>query len=269
MRFRPEGLLPSARRRRELHATGETAAAESQQLFDLGAAHERPGDHRRPEPRPRTTARDPGGAQGHPPVRGAGRGERGRPHRRAAQIVGLIGPNGAGKTTFFNLITGLYAPTEGDVLFEGKRLGGLKPHQDHQARHRPHLPEHPAVPRHDGAARTCWSAGTAHPARSWSPRCVRGRRVPPRGAGEPRRGPARCWSSSACRQARERGGQEPALRRPAPAGDRPRTGDRAAAAVLLDEPAAGMNPQEKTGLNALIQQIRGHGPVRSCSSSTT
>jgi branched-chain amino acid transport system permease protein len=35
MRFRPEGLLPSARRRRELHATGETAAAESQQLFDV------------------------------------------------------------------------------------------------------------------------------------------------------------------------------------------------------------------------------------------
>jgi branched-chain amino acid transport system permease protein len=35
MRFRPEGLLPSARRRRELHATGEDAAAESQQLFDV------------------------------------------------------------------------------------------------------------------------------------------------------------------------------------------------------------------------------------------
>jgi branched-chain amino acid transport system permease protein len=35
MRFRPEGLLPSARRRRELHATGETATAESQQLFDI------------------------------------------------------------------------------------------------------------------------------------------------------------------------------------------------------------------------------------------
>jgi branched-chain amino acid transport system permease protein len=35
MRFRPEGLLPSARRRRELHATDETAAAESQQLFDI------------------------------------------------------------------------------------------------------------------------------------------------------------------------------------------------------------------------------------------
>jgi branched-chain amino acid transport system permease protein len=35
MRFRPEGLLPSARRRRELHATGEDAAAESQELFDI------------------------------------------------------------------------------------------------------------------------------------------------------------------------------------------------------------------------------------------
>ena len=41
------------------------------------------------------------------------------------QIIGLIGPNGAGKTTFFNCITGLYAPSEGDVLFEGKRINGL------------------------------------------------------------------------------------------------------------------------------------------------
>jgi branched-chain amino acid transport system ATP-binding protein len=38
------------------------------------------------------------------------------------QIRGLIGPNGAGKTTFFNLITGIYAPTEGAILFEGKPL---------------------------------------------------------------------------------------------------------------------------------------------------
>jgi hypothetical protein len=37
MRFRPEGLLPSARRRRELHATADEAAAESQQLFDVRA----------------------------------------------------------------------------------------------------------------------------------------------------------------------------------------------------------------------------------------
>lgn len=42
-------------------------------------------------------------------------------------IVSLIGPNGAGKTTFFNLITGLYAPSSGDLLFDGKRLSGQRP----------------------------------------------------------------------------------------------------------------------------------------------
>jgi len=45
------------------------------------------------------------------------------------EIVALIGPNGAGKTTFFNLMTGIYKPTEGSVTFDGKELGGKKPHQ--------------------------------------------------------------------------------------------------------------------------------------------
>jgi branched-chain amino acid transport system ATP-binding protein len=44
------------------------------------------------------------------------------------QIRGLIGPNGAGKTTIFNLITGRYQPTEGEILLEGESLVGLAPH---------------------------------------------------------------------------------------------------------------------------------------------
>src|SRR5580704_6041466 len=43
-------------------------------------------------------------------------------------LLGLIGPNGAGKTTVFNLITGVYQPTEGNILFDGKSIAGLKPH---------------------------------------------------------------------------------------------------------------------------------------------
>lgn len=49
------------------------------------------------------------------------------------ELVGLIGPNGAGKTTLFNLLTGVYEPSEGDVIFsdgdEEKRLNGIKPYK--------------------------------------------------------------------------------------------------------------------------------------------
>ena len=45
------------------------------------------------------------------------------------ELVGLIGPNGAGKTTVFNLITGVYAPTHGRILFEGRAIQGLRPHR--------------------------------------------------------------------------------------------------------------------------------------------
>lgn len=46
---------------------------------------------------------------------------------RPGELAGLIGPNGAGKTTVFNLITGVYQPTQGSISFAGKPLGGLKP----------------------------------------------------------------------------------------------------------------------------------------------
>ena len=42
------------------------------------------------------------------------------------ELVGLIGPNGAGKTTVFNLITGVYQPTDGNVTFSGRDLAGLR-----------------------------------------------------------------------------------------------------------------------------------------------
>lgn len=45
------------------------------------------------------------------------------------ELVGLIGPNGAGKTTIFNLLTGVYEPTEGTILLDGQSVVGLTPHE--------------------------------------------------------------------------------------------------------------------------------------------
>jgi len=45
------------------------------------------------------------------------------------EIVGLIGPNGAGKTTVFNLISGVFAPTDGEIHFRGEDITGLRPDQ--------------------------------------------------------------------------------------------------------------------------------------------
>lgn len=45
------------------------------------------------------------------------------------ELVGLIGPNGAGKTTLFNMITGVYTPTEGTITFDGSRINGLDPYK--------------------------------------------------------------------------------------------------------------------------------------------
>jgi len=44
-------------------------------------------------------------------------------------INGLIGPNGAGKTTIFNMVAGVYAPDSGEIVFEGRKISGLRPDQ--------------------------------------------------------------------------------------------------------------------------------------------
>src|SRR5713226_7975430 len=48
---------------------------------------------------------------------------------RRGEVFALIGPNGAGKTTLFNNVTGLYQPTSGRVVFDGRNITGSKPHE--------------------------------------------------------------------------------------------------------------------------------------------
>jgi len=47
----------------------------------------------------------------------------------AGKIVGIIGPNGAGKTTLFNVVCGLLRPGSGEILYEGRRISGVHPHE--------------------------------------------------------------------------------------------------------------------------------------------
>lgn len=49
--------------------------------------------------------------------------------QKKGEILALIGPNGAGKTTFFNLLTGIYQPNEGSIVFDGKNITQLKSHE--------------------------------------------------------------------------------------------------------------------------------------------
>lgn len=52
---------------------------------------------------------------------------------KKGDLQGLIGPNGAGKTTAFNVMTGVYQPTSGDIIVDGQRVNGSKPHRVNRA----------------------------------------------------------------------------------------------------------------------------------------
>ena len=75
-------------------------------------------------------------------------------HVDEGEIVSVIGPNGAGKTTLFNLVTGVYQPTGGDIVFDGLEHHGPRAAPDHAPRDRAHVPDAAAVPQHVACART-------------------------------------------------------------------------------------------------------------------
>jgi branched-chain amino acid transport system ATP-binding protein len=174
----------------------------------------------------------------------------------AGQIVGLIGPNGAGKTTFFNCITGMFAPSEGEILFEGRRINGLPPDRITKlgiARTFQNLRlfanmtarENVLVGRHCRTREGVLSS------------VIRG----PRFRREERESFER---AAELLEFVGLAGKGDELARNLPYGDMRRLEIARALAtepklVLLDEPTAGMNPQETARAAALVQRIRAQG----------
>ena len=175
-------------------------------------------------------------------------------HIDEGEIVALIGPNGAGKTTFFNLLTGIYTPTEGKLTFAGMAVGGVKPHKICNM----------------GIARTFQNI------RLFQNMTALENIMVGRHTRTPRVLSARC-SALRSSSVRRRRTEEAALRVAAtssvwagpanelaknlPYGDQRRLEIARAMAtepklLLLDEPAAGMNPQESQALNGLIRKVR-------------
>lgn len=172
---------------------------------------------------------------------------------RQGELVGLIGPNGAGKTTLFNLLTGVYEPSEGQIFLNGESVGGLKPYQITQK----------------GAARTFQNirlftnlsvldnvkvAYHQHSKHSVLSSILR---LPEHLKGEDE------ITTKAIEFLKifKLEGKKDELAKNLPYGEQRRLEiARALAArpklLLLDEPAAGMNPQETQDLMRLIQWIR-------------
>jgi branched-chain amino acid transport system ATP-binding protein len=171
------------------------------------------------------------------------------------QIIGLIGPNGAGKTTFFNCLTGLYTPTRGQVLMNGKQL--------------PNDPAHVTIA---GVARTFQNI-RLFPNMTSVENVMVGRhaRMKQGPIATIFRGPTfRKGEAGALKRSRELldfagiGRSADELARNLPYGDQRRLEIARALAtdpqvLLLDEPTAGMNPQETEATRQLIFAIRDTG----------
>ncbi|WP_018683648.1 ABC transporter ATP-binding protein [Actinokineospora enzanensis] len=171
------------------------------------------------------------------------------------QILGLIGPNGAGKTTFFNCLTGLYTPTKGSVTLRGDRL-----------------PSDPARVTVAGVARTFQNI-RLFPSMTALENVLVGRhaRMTQGPIASLFHGPAyRRGEADARRRSLELlefvglRGLDDELARNLPYGDQRRLEIARAlatdpAVLLLDEPTAGMNPQETEAARQLIFAIRDTG----------
>ncbi|MCU1678363.1 MAG: livG [Frankiales bacterium] len=174
----------------------------------------------------------------------------------AGAIYAVIGPNGAGKTTLFNLITGVYQLSEGDVDFDGASLQGLKPHQITKRGIARTFQNIRLFPNMSALENVMVGADAHHKSSVLS--AIFG--IGSHAADE--------------RDGRERGqelldfvgigGTAELTAKNLSYGDQRRLEIARALAtkprlVLLDEPAAGMNPSERSALQGLIQRIRNSG----------
>lgn len=167
------------------------------------------------------------------------------------EIVGLIGPNGAGKTTVFNMISGFYTPTSGDVIFNGKRISGTPPHLVCKTGIARTFQNIRLFPTASALQNVMVGAHVRQKSAWW---------MPPFGLNRTEETAMRKLSMELL----ERLGLADQADLPAgslPYGAQRRLEIARALAtrplfLLLDEPAAGMNPQESSELMSLIRDIR-------------
>jgi branched-chain amino acid transport system ATP-binding protein len=172
---------------------------------------------------------------------------------RQGELVGLIGPNGAGKTTIFNMVTGVYLPTQGTVAFKGDRIDGVEPHVINQlgiARTFQNIRLFPNLTVLDNVR----IAYHHHAGYSF----FDGMLHTPRFKAKEKELTERTQEFLAVFSLQDRQGE---IAKNLPYGEQRRLEiARALAAapslLLLDEPAAGMNPAETTSLMDLIHFIR-------------
>ena len=169
------------------------------------------------------------------------------------QIYGLIGPNGAGKTTVFNLLTGVYKPTSGEIYFQGKRIDGLRSYEISRrgvSRTFQNIRLFPSMSVLENVMTACHrhAKQTLVDAVFRLPRFERDER-------EHREFALELLEIFDLARVKDEGGTS------LPYGSQRRLEIVRALAtqpqlLLLDEPAAGMNPNEQEDLMRLIQRIR-------------